>query len=121
MVTSRRARGAMLIELTCAMGILAVVMAGVAATSYTDLQALRAGYTRAVAIEIVDGEMEWLLAGEWRAHPEGAHDYAVRAAAAANLPDGRFVLTREGTRLRLEWLPAGRGKGGRVVREGVVK
>ena len=123
MVTQRKARGrgVALIELICAVGILTVVMAGVAAAWYTDHQALKANYYRAVAMEIVDGEMEALLAGEWQAHAEGTHDYAPLADAARNLPDGSFRLTVRGRTLRLEWLPARRGKGGRVVREARVK
>ena len=118
-MVSRRAtsQGSILIELTAAVGILIVVMAGFAAALYTDQQALRASYYRAVAIEIVDGEMEALAAGEWQAHGQGTHGYAVEADAARNLPDGRFRLTVAGKRLRLEWLPARRGKGGTVVRE----
>ena len=117
MVRRRRTRGAMLIELTAAVGILAVVLAGVAASMYGDQRALRASYYRAVAIEIVDGEMERLAAGEWRAYGQGTHPLEPQADAAASLPDGRFLLSVEGTRLRLEWQPAQHGNGGRVVRE----
>jgi len=39
------------------------------------------------------------------------------AAALKNLPPGRFTLTVGGDRVRLEWQPAGRDQGGRVVRE----
>jgi hypothetical protein len=74
-------------------------------------------YYRAVATEIVDGEVEVLQAGEWRAYPEGTQAYTVTAEAATNLPPGRFELVRSGKRLSLEWLPAGRWGGGRVRRE----
>jgi len=112
-----RRRAVMLVELTVAVAVLVIVMAGFSAAYYTDAKALRATYCRAVAIEIVDGEFEALLAGEWQAYGEGAHDYKPRADAAANLPDGAFALTIEGKSIRLEWLPAQQGKGGRVVRE----
>ena len=111
----------MLIELTVAVGILAVAMAAVAASWHTDRKLLEAGYYRAVAIEIVDGEMETLVAGECQAYPDGTHDLAMRADAAANLPDGTLRLTRQGPRLRLEWRPARLRKGGRVVREVTLK
>jgi hypothetical protein len=72
-------------------------------------------------MEIVDGEMEVLLAGEWLQFAEGPHPYPVKAASATNLPPGRFRLTRDGNRLRLEWLPEKRGNGGSVSREGRVE
>jgi len=37
----------------------------------------RASYQRAVAMEIVDGEIEILAAGEWLAFKSGAQDYQV--------------------------------------------
>lgn len=107
----------MLIELTAAVGILIVVMAGFAAAIHTDAQVLRACYHRAVAIELIDGEMERLAAGEWRAYGQGTHALAVQGDAAQNLPDGAFVLTVQDKTLRLEWSPERQGKGGRVVRE----
>ncbi|MBM4040345.1 MAG: hypothetical protein FJ290_17700 [Planctomycetes bacterium] len=117
MTRPARRRGAILIELTVAIGILTVVLAAFAVACHSDQRALRATYTRAIAIELVDGEMEALLAGEWRAYSEGVHAYKVRGDAAANLPEGRFVLTVTGPKLRLEWLPAASGWGGPVIRE----
>lgn len=107
----------MLIELTAAVGILIVVTAGFAAAIHTDAKVLRACYYRAVAIELVDGEMERLAAGEWQAYGQGTHRFSVEADAAQNLPDGAFVLTVQGKTLRLVWTPDQQGKGGRVVRE----
>lgn len=107
----------MLIELTAAVGILIVVTAGFAAAMHADAKVLRACYYRAVAIELVDGEMERLAAGEWRAYGQGTHRLSPEAEAAANLPDGAFVLAVRGKTLRLEWTPQQRGKGGRVARE----
>ena len=68
-----------------------------------------ASYQRAVAMEIVDGEMEALAAGEWRAFPPGTHDYRVHAGAATNLPPGRFILTVQPDMVRLRWQPARQG------------
>jgi hypothetical protein len=114
-------RGTILMELIVAVGLLALVVTAFAVAQATDQQWLRAQYYRAVAMEIVDGEMEALVAGEWKACGEGSHEYAVRADAARNLPDGRFVLTVKGGRVRLEWIPAQLRKGGRVVREASVR
>lgn len=82
---------------------------------------LRDTYQRAVAMEIVDGELEALAAGGGAGVAEGSTHYTVRARAAVNLPPGAFKLTRNGQVLRLEWQPAGRSGIGAVVREATVK
>jgi hypothetical protein len=78
-------------------------------------------YQRAVAMEIVDGEMEALVAGQWRAYPPGTHDYQVHAGAATNLPPGRFILTVQPGKVRLRWQPALKDHGGLVTREALIK
>jgi len=83
-------------------------------------RACRASYDRAVAMELVDGEMEILRAGEWREFPRGSQDYSIRAAAAQNLPPGRFLLTIEEHRLRLEWQPGAKDQGGKITREAIL-
>ena len=112
-----RKRGFLTVELVVAMAILLVAVFPLSYDFLRERQLSRACYYRAVAMEIVDGEMEVLQGGEWRAFGEGSQPYSVRAESAANLPAGRFVLTRAGKRLRLEWLPAKRGTGSRVSRE----
>jgi hypothetical protein len=104
-------------ELVVAMAILVLAMIPLSYAVLHERQLGRALYYRSVAMEIVDGEMELLRAGEWRAFGEGSRPYDVVAESARNLPAGRFLLTREGKRLRLEWLPDKRGRGGRVSRE----
>lgn len=116
----RRKRGVVLIELIVAAGLLALVGGGFAAAQFTDARVLRAQYARAVAIEIVDGEMEVLLAGEWKAFGEGTHDYPIRGDAARNLPAGKLSLTVRGKTVRLEWTPIKPHQVGRVVREVIV-
>ena len=74
-------------------------------------------YHQAVAMAIVDGEMEVLSVGRWRQIPMGTHPYRVRAEAARNLPPGDFILTREENRLRLAWHSDRPHAGGRIVRE----
>jgi hypothetical protein len=71
-------------------------------------------------MELVDGEMEILRAGEWRQFPRGAQGYAIRSAAAKNLPPGQFILTVEGHRVRLEWQPGAKDEGGKVTRETIL-
>ena len=114
----RKTHGAFLtIELVVAMAILLVALLPLSYAFWHEHKLSRACYYRAVAMEIVDGEMEVLLAGEWRAFGQGPQPYQVRAESARNLPAGRFVLTLEAKRLRLEWLPDKRSKAGRVARE----
>lgn len=108
-------------EMVLAMGILMLVMVPLALSINSDSKLLRTTYQRAVAMEIVDGEMEILAAGDWRNVPEGAHPYTVHAHAAANLPPGEFKLTRAGRHLRLEWKSAQKQGIGPVVREVTVK
>jgi hypothetical protein len=68
-------------------------------------------------MEIVDGEMEVLLAGGWRDFTTGIHSYPVHAHAGQNLPDGQFQLTIQTNLVRLAWQPAEKNHGGAVVRE----
>ena len=72
-------------------------------------------------MEIVDGEMEVLLAGEWRMFAPGTREYPIRANAATNLCSGRFLLTVQSNQIRLEWRPDEKHHGGPVVREAMVK
>ena len=113
--------GSLMIELMPALGIL---VTGILPLSYVyvrEQRAVRSYYWRAVAMEMVDSELEVLAAGEWRSFADGAQPYRVRAAAARNLPPGAFQLTRTGQRLRLEWLPAKPASGGVVVREATAR
>src|SRR5438128_11984527 len=90
---SARQRGALMTELLVAMVLLTSALLPLAYSIAGERRLARALYQRAVAMEIVDGEMELLAAGEWRAFTPGRSDYSVRAGAATNLPPGRFLLT----------------------------
>jgi hypothetical protein len=102
------------------MGILLVALLPLSYAFVKERQLSRALYYRAVAMEIVDGEVEVLRAGAGKGFADGSHAYSPRAESAGNLPPGRFMLTREGKRLRLEWEPAKRGRGGHVAREAML-
>ncbi len=110
-----------MVELLVAMALLVGTLLPLAYSITSEKRLARALYQRAVAMEIVDGEMETLLAGEWRRFSPGTQNYDVHALAATNLPPGRFVLTVQETKLRLEWRPAVKQHGGPVVREVTVK
>ena len=104
------------------MGILMLAVMPLGYMFLNDARLFRASYQHAVAMELVDGEMEVLVAGEWQAFPEGTNDYPVHLSAATNLPPGRFVIERSGHRLALEWKPDEHGSGaGSVTREFIWK
>ena len=109
--------GALQTEAIVALGILVAVMLPLAFTFLQETRTCRAHYYKAVAMEIVDGEIEALAAGEWRAFKSGKQTYPVRAAAGTNLPPGEFVLTLGDARARLELIPRTGGAGGIVARE----
>jgi len=113
--------GALITELVVAMAIIVIALFPLAFSFAQETRFLRACYNRAIALEMVDGEVEVLLAGEWRAFKEGAQDYAPHALAATNLTSGKFQLTIKNRRLRLEWLPSEKDQGAKVVREVAVK
>ena len=115
------ARGVLMMEMAVAMAILMIAFLPVAYSVVNDARYLRQTYQHAVAMEIVDGEMEILAAGAWHDQPEGAHPYAVAAGAARNLPPGDFTFTRNGNHLRLEWKSDQLKGVGIVVREVTVQ
>lgn len=116
-----RNRGFMMVDLIVGMAILAVAILPLAFSYVRETRLLRAEYFRGTVMEIVDGEMEVLAAGEWRNFPEGSQPYTVHANAAAHLPPGRFQLTKTGQHLRLEWTSDQRQGIGTVVREVTIK
>src|SRR5579872_6474838 len=109
--------GSLLVELLVAMAILSAVILPLAYSIAGERRFARAVYQRAVAVEIVDGEMEALAAGGWQAFSNGVVDYTVHVRAATNLPPGRFTLTMTPQKLVLEWRPSVKQHGGSVVRE----
>ncbi len=116
-----RQSGSLMVELLVALAILAGVLLPLAYSFSSERRLARAYYNRAVAMEIVDGEMEALVAGQWRAFTPGTHDYPVQCGAATNLPPGRFIVTVQTNKVRLRWQPAVKDRGGAVTREASVR
>jgi hypothetical protein len=112
-----RRRGSLMLELLVAMVLLSIALLPLAYATFSEYKLARAYYQRAVALELVDGEIEVLAAGEWRSFPVGTQDYPIRASAATNLPPGRLVLTLQPPKVRLDWEPAAKGRSGPVSRE----
>jgi len=109
----------MIIELMTALAILVAILLPLGLSFVDEQHVCRVYYWRAVAMEAVDGEMEVLAAGEWRSFREGTQPYSVHSESARNLPNGRFLLTVQGSKLRLEWRPDKIRYGAPVLREAV--
>jgi hypothetical protein len=109
--------GWMVVELMAALTILLIAMIPLAYSFHSEKKLLRAHYNQAVAMEIIDGEIEILHAGQWRQFTEGEQPYPITAEAATNLPPGAFLLTRTTNMLRLQWRPLKKNTGGIVSRE----
>ncbi len=102
----RKERGsALLVELIGAMLVLTLAIMPITLMLLKDQRACREHYHKAVAIEIVDGEMEVLRAGYWKEFKQGAQPYPTTANSATNLPEGELRLTLQGEKIRLEWEP----------------
>jgi Tfp pilus assembly protein PilV len=122
MVNPKRSQsGFLMVELLIAMALVVGVLLPFAYSFAAERRLALSSYQRAVAMEIVDGEMEVLAAGEWRAFPPGTHDFHVRAGAATNLPPGRFTLTVQPGKVHLHWQPDRKDHGGPVTREAILK
>jgi hypothetical protein len=115
--THRTQSGTLMTELMIAMALLAGALLPLAYAMSEEHKLARATYQRAVAMEIVDGEMELLAGDGGRSFTNGTQPYAVHALAATNLPPGAFTLIKTPERLRLVWTPTQAHHGGSVVRE----
>jgi hypothetical protein len=117
----RQAGGVLITDFLVGMMLLLGALLPISLSIATEKRAAVASYHRAVAMEIVDGEMEILMAGEWRTFTPGTHEYPLPGGAVTNLLSGKLLLTLQSNRIRLEWRPAEKQHGGPVVREARVK
>lgn len=116
-----RQHGLFEVDMAVALAILALAILPLGFSFMQDRTALHLDYSRAVANEIVDGEMEILAAGDWKSFPDGLQSYTFHSRAAANLPPGHFELNKTGKHLRLEWKPDKHSGVGPVIREVTVQ
>lgn len=115
---SRSARqGFLEVDMLVGLAIFAIAMMPLGFLFVHERQALKIEYYRCVANELVDGEMEILVAGAAKDLPEGSSLYPVNSRAAAVLPVGHFEVTKTEDSLRLEWSPDQRRGLTPVVRE----
>jgi hypothetical protein len=118
---SQRKSGSLMAELVVAMAILSLALMPLGYSFLKELRLMTISYQRAVAMEIIDGEMEILVAGEWHEFKPGAQAYPLQSQAARNLPPGSATLTVTGKHLRLDWRPERKATGGEVLREADAK
>jgi hypothetical protein len=110
-------RGALATECIIALAILVTTAIPLSLTVLDEMKLCRAYYYHGAAMELIDGEMEVLLAGEKTQFGPGENDYQPRGRAVTNLPSGKFKLTVLSDRLRLDWTPTVRNHTGKVSRE----
>lgn len=115
---TRSDTGLLMVELLVAMAIIIIAIIPLAGLYMAEGRLARGYYYRSVAMEVVDGEMEVLLAGEWQAHPVSTTNYPLPEMVRSNLPAGNLSLTVTNRELRLEWTPVERGRGGAIIRTG---
>ena len=104
------------LDVAVAITVLALVFIPLSVSSSGDLDLARRQHFEAVALQLIDGEMDVLLAGERRKYTPGEHQIKPVGEAVQNLPEGEFVLTVHDQKLTLAWVPTKRAKWGRVER-----
>ena len=116
--TTRLANRLAFLQLDVAVAItfLALVFIPLSISSSGDLDLARRHYFEAVALQLIDGEMDVLLAGERRKYTTGEHRITPVGEAVQNLPAGEFVLSVQDEKLTLAWMPKKLAKWGRVER-----
>jgi len=114
-------RGFLEIDMVVGLAILTLAVLPLGYSFARERHLLKIEYSRSVADEIVDGEIEILAAGAAKNLPDGTQNYPVHAAAASQLPPGHFELTKTGNRLRLEWMPDKPRGVGAIIREAALK
>jgi hypothetical protein len=108
-------------ELFVAMAIITLALLPLIALYASESRLARACYERSVAMEIVDGEMELLLAGEWRSFATGTTNYPLNPVLRDHLPAGLLHLTLTDTEVRLVWAPDDLHHGGMITRTGRIR
>lgn len=115
--SNQRQAAALATECVIALAILVTAAIPLSLGFLQEMKLCRAYYYKAVALELIDGEMEVLLAGERKEFANGEHDYQIRSRSVTNLPPGKFTLVVSAASLRLEWKSSVRNLGGTIRRE----
>ena len=104
-----------------AVSILMLLFIPFGVTSSGKLDLARRQHFEAVALQMIDGELDVLLAGERQKYPLGEHKITPPGEAVKTLPVGEFILIVKEKQLFLAWVPEKEAKWGRVEREVTLK
>ena len=104
------------LDVAIAITVLVLVFIPLSVSSSGGLDLARRHYFEAVALQLIDGEMDVLLAGERQKYTTGEHRIKPVGQAVQNLPEGEFVLNVQDEKLTLAWMPKKLAKWGRVER-----
>lgn len=118
--SSRRRTGALTTDLVVALAILAMAVLPMGVHFGRETAAARENYRRAVAMELVDAEIEILRAGEWKRLHEGTQEWNLDGRAAGNLPGSRLLAHRHDRSVRLEWFSRTNARLPQVIRKAVI-
>ncbi len=105
-------------DLVIAIMLLGLVLLPLAHSFASQRRLLQAEMDRATMVQLVDGELEILLAGPWRKLPEGTSSLTIRTNGLVRVAAGSCAVTRSNGMVKLEWTPAARSGVGRIIREG---
>jgi hypothetical protein len=110
-----------MLDLVCGLAILTIAILPVGFAFQREYRTLRIEYYRSVVDQLVDGELEILVAGAARNLPDGPQALTVSSRAAQSLPASHFQLTKTGNHLRVEWIPDSKCGLAAISREGNLK
>ena len=121
--TSRAAKRLAFVQLDVALAvsILLLVFIPFSVTSSSKLDLARRQHFEAVALQMIDGELDVLMAGEWQKFSPGEHKITPPGEAVKTLPVGEFILVVKENQLSIAWVPEKEAKWGRVEREVTLK
>jgi hypothetical protein len=117
----RRRGGWMNVDLLVAIALVMLAVLPLAYGLVGERRLLDAELRHAALVELLDGELEVLLAGDWTTRPEGESDIPLTGAGAMNLAAGRCVLVKTGNHLRLEWRSEKHNGGVSVTKEAIAR
>ena len=109
------------LDLMLAVSILMLLFIPFGVTSSGKLDLARRQHFEAVALQMIDGELDVLLAGERQKYLLGEHKITPPGEAVKTLPVGEFILIVKEKQLYLAWVPEKEAKWGRVEREVTLK
>ena len=105
------------LDIALAIVILGLIFIPLSVTSSAKLDLARRHHFKAVALNLIDGEIDVLLAGEIKKYKPGESLITPPGEAVGSLPKGEFILTLNDKIFKLEWVPEKSTKWGRVQRE----